>query len=253
MNYGLYLSANGIMANSYRQDVIANNLANSETIGFKRDLTCFRARLTEAQEARNRANTNPLLEPMGGGMLAHPGAVDVTQGDLETTGNNLDIAIFGDGFLAVTDGKGPTRLTRDGRLAVDRAGNLVLANDPNRKVLGPDMKPIVLDGRESASVSIGQHGEITQAGQRVATLGLFETDQTQFKKLGGNLIATDVKKLRPAKGQIQSENVERSNVDPTNELSQLMDAQRQLEANANMIRYQDQTLGRLVNDVGKMT
>ena len=59
--------------------------------------------------------------------------------------------------------------------------------------------------------------------------------------------------LKPAAGTMRSEFIERANVDPMTEMAQLMDAQRQLEANANMIRYQDQTLGRLVNDVGKIT
>src|SRR3954454_7131920 len=88
MIYGLYLSATGVMANAHRQDVIANNLANSETVGFKRDVTSFQERLTEAQA--QRGPTNPLLENIGGGLLVHPTAIDFTQGELETTGNNLD-------------------------------------------------------------------------------------------------------------------------------------------------------------------
>jgi flagellar basal-body rod protein FlgG len=59
--------------------------------------------------------------------------------------------------------------------------------------------------------------------------------------------------LKPATGVIHSKFLERGNVEPASELVQLMDAQRQLEANANMIRYQDQTLSRLVNDVGKIS
>ena len=252
MNYGLYLSATGVMANAHRQDVIANNLANSETVGFKRDVTSFQERLTEAQA--QRGPTNALLENIGGGLLVHPTAIDFTQGELETTGNNLDIAVFGQGYFAVRNGNA-THLTRDGRFSIDRDGLLTLENDSSQHVLDGQMRPIQLDGRLRGAINVGQYGEITQAGQSAGQIGLFEpANATQLTKRGGGLITGfDEKSLRPATGQMRSEFVERSNVDPTTELAQLMDAQRQLEANANMIRYQDATLGRLVNDVGKMT
>jgi flagellar basal body rod protein FlgG len=122
-------------------------------------------------------------------------------------------------------------------------------------VLDNNLQPVQLDGRFRGAVTVGQHGEITQNGQPIGQIGLFDTDEPKnLIKRGGNLLSgADPKKLRPARGEMRSEFTERSNVDPTIELAQLMDAQRQLEANANMIRYQDATLGRLVNDVGKMT
>ena len=70
MIYGLYLSASGVLANSYRQDVIANNIANSETVGFKKDLTMLQQRPTAAQETGHWSQTDSLLEPLGGGLLA---------------------------------------------------------------------------------------------------------------------------------------------------------------------------------------
>src|ERR1043165_5413396 len=122
MNYGLYLSATGVLTNSHRQDVIANNLANSETVGFKRNLALFQQRRTEADSqgaAGLSDQTDPLLEKIGGGLLLSPTYVDHSQGTLEQTGQNLDVAIHGDGFFAVQDGK-QTRLTRDGRFLVDQ-------------------------------------------------------------------------------------------------------------------------------------
>src|ERR1700733_13419075 len=104
MLYGLYLSATGVMTNSYRQDVIANNLANSETIGFKKDLTMFKQRLTAAQENPNDQDaTDKQSESLGGGTLAMPTLVDLTPGDMASTGGNLDAAIDGSGFFAVDD------------------------------------------------------------------------------------------------------------------------------------------------------
>jgi len=89
----------------------------------------------------------------------------------------------------------------------------------------------------------------------VARVGVFDVpDRSQLKQQGGSMLSyPDTNQLRTASGRLHSEVVERSNVDPTTELTELMDAQRQLEANANMIRYQDSTLQRLVNDVGKIS
>jgi flagellar basal body rod protein FlgG len=259
VNYGLYLSATGVLANSHRQDVIANNIANAETHGFKRDVTTFQQRLTEAQMmAGGHGRTNPLLENIGGGFLVSPTGVDHTQGELETTSNNLDAAIMGNGYFAVQDGK-ETRLTRNGAFSIDRTGYLVMADNPNLKVLDRDQKPIQLDGRYRSTISLGAFGEITQNGQAAGQIGMFDVaDPSKLAKRGGNLLAnTDDtaagKQLLRAKATLRSEFLERSNVDPAIELTQLMDAQRQLEANANMIRYQDATLGRLVNDVGKIS
>src|SRR5947209_3887766 len=83
MIYGLYLSATGVMTNSYRQDVIANNIANAETVGFKKDIALFQQRRTEAQERGLGPTSNALLEKLGGGVFASPMLVDSSQGELE--------------------------------------------------------------------------------------------------------------------------------------------------------------------------
>ncbi len=253
MIYGLYLSAAGVMANSYRQDSLANNLANAETVGYKRDLALFQERLTAAQEMRPRAGwSDPMLDNIGGGLFASPTAVDTNPGELEPTGNKLDVAIDGIGYFGVND-KGDMRLTRDGRFSVDRTGALVLANGSGQPVLDVKQRPIVLDPR--ADTEIAEDGVITQNGQPVARIGLFEVpDSTKLSKQGGNLLAyPDMNDLRGGVGFMRSGFVERANVEPSTELAALMDSQRQLEANANMIRYQDQMLSKLVNEVGKIS
>ena len=266
MIYGLYLSASGVLTNSYRQDVIANNIANAETVGFKRDLALFQERLTEAQDRRFRgggmgttgssggARTNELLEALGGGVFAAPTAIDTKSGELEPTGNNLDLAIEGnEGYFMVQDHEGAARLTRAGSFMVDDNGNLILSHSGD-KVLDANRKPIVLDGALQAQTELTKDGQITQAGQPMARVGLFDVkDVSQLTKRGQMLLDhPDVATLPASTAQLRSGAVERANVDPTTELSLLMDAQRQLEANANMIRYQDQTLGKLVNEVGKI-
>jgi flagellar basal-body rod protein FlgF len=253
MNYGLYLSATGVLTNSYRQDVIANNLANAETVGFKRNMALFRERLTEAEALRRPDLSHPLLDRIGGGHLLSPTATDASQGELEPTGANLDVAIHGPGFFAVGQG-GEMRLTRDGRFMIDSQGYLTLANSAGSRVLDRNRRPITLDGVMAHQLSISERGEITQDGQLIAQIGTFDVpDPAQLKKHGGTLMSyPEPAQVRPTVATLRSEFVERANVDPATEMAQLMEAQRQLEANANMIRYQDQTLGRLVNEVGKI-
>jgi flagellar basal body rod protein FlgG len=248
MLYGFYLSATGIMANSHRQDVIANNLANSETMGFKRDLAHFMERRPESQ-VRPGSHSSPLLDKIGGGLLVSPSSIDTRAGELETTDAPLDAAIIGKGYFSA-ESDGNRYYTRDGRMMVDRSGNLIMAST-GAKLLETNGKPIVLD--PAMATTLSNDGSVCQNNQPVAKLGIAEiTDSTQIVKIGGNLIKAMPGVVLPIEGEIRSGMLERSNVDPTMELTALMETQRQLEANANMIRYQDQSLGRLVNEVGKI-
>lgn len=252
MIYGLYLSASGVMANSHRQDVIANNLANAETVGFKRDLPLFQARLTEAQAARGlRGRTNLDMENLGGGLLVSPTHIDHNSGDLEPTGRSLDVGIEGRGYLGVREGN-QTYLTRDGRLAVNAEGYLVTAGVNPRRVLDHQRNPVRL--QPNLPVRIDETGQIHQDGAPVARLGLFDVaDTRQLIKAGESMLRPpDANALRPGTGTIRGGFVERANVETSIELTLLLETQRQLEANANMIRYQDQMLSRLVNEVGKI-
>jgi flagellar basal body rod protein FlgG len=255
MIYGLYLSASGVITSSHKQDVIANNLANAETNGFRRDVPLFQERLTEAQADRSRfMQTNPLLEAIGGGIFASPTRIDTSAGEFEPTGGNLDVAIEGNGYFLVDD-NGTQRLTRNGGFRIE-GEHLVLGDGSGRRVLDPQHRPIVLNGTLAHLTTISEDGQITQDGESVARIGVFDApDPARLTKRGGAMFDyPEIQNLLPAGGaQLRSEFIERANVDPTTELASLMEAQRELEANANMIRYQDQTLSKLVNEVGKIS
>ena len=254
MIYGLYLSATGVLASSHRQDVIANNLANSETVGFKRHLTAFQERPVESTAQGRPDLSNAMLDDLGGGFLVSPTQIDLSEGELENTGNNLDAAIFGKGFFAVDD-HGKTMLTRAGQFLVNQQGQLVLANGEGQHVLDGDGKPIELNGLMPSRLQIENDGRITHEGKTVAQIGMFDVpDPSQLTKQGGNLFGyPDVtKSWQPAQAELRGGFTERANVDPAIELTQLMETQRQLEANANMIRYQDSSLSKAVNEVGKI-
>ena len=253
MIYGLYLSASGVQTNSYRQDIIANNLANSETTGFKRDLAFFKERRTALAERHLAGDySDPTLEKIGGGILALPTTVDTHQGDLVHTGNPLDVAIEGEGFFAVKNGTA-RHLTRNGQFMVNRDGELILSGDQQQRVL--DTQGNVIHLQPGSQVAVAQDGLLTQNGKAVAQLALFDVaDKARFTKQGGTLIDYPAQsQLKPATGLMHGEFTEQSNVDPTSELADLMDTQRQLEANANMIKYQDTTMQELVETVGKVS
>jgi flagellar basal-body rod protein FlgF len=251
MIYGLYLSASGIAANSYRQDVIANNLANVETAGFKRDMPSFKQRLTEAQEGRRMGSwSDPRLEGMGGGLLAMPNRIDFSDGALQQTGSPLDVAIQGDGFFAVKQND-QTYLTRDGRFSVNNQGQLVMSS--GQRVLDANGQPISL--ASTSPVTIDGDGQITQEGQSVGKLGVFTVgDKGTLTKVGSNLLSPqNVNDLQRMDTKVRSEFREQSNVEPATEMAELLEVQRQIEANANMIQAQDATLKLAVGSVGKIS
>jgi flagellar basal-body rod protein FlgF len=254
MLYGLYLSAAGVMTNSFRQDVIANNLANSETVGFKRDLTRFRQRVTAAQEMPGMMNqTNPTMEGIGGGTLAEPTTLDTSPGPMEGTGNKTDAAIDGPGYFTV-DNHGKTQLTRNGQFTIAADGSLITTNGKNLHVLDDQGIPITLSKEFAGNTEIGRDGMISQNNLPVARLGVVDVlDPDKLKNEGATLFSyPDASAITPSDSIIVGESLEDANVDPSTELTALMETQRQLEANANMIHYQDQTLDKLVNTVGKI-
>lgn len=252
MIYGMYLSASGMLANLHRQDVVANNLANSQTVGFKRHLAVFQQRMTEADARGDHSHTNPAMEPLGGGLLLSPTAIDFSQGELERVDNPLHAALVGDGFFALRAPDGAQYFTRDGRFGVNREGQLALETQPDHLVLDINRNPI--------SVQAGVHvideaGHLLSNGRQVGQVGIFDVpDRRQLTSAGGNRFTTpDAAAWQGAPARVVSGFVEMSNAEPARELSTLIDSQRQLEIHANMIRLQDQTLGRLVNDVAKIS
>ena len=93
MNYGLHLSASGVLTSLHRQDVHANNLANASTVGFKRDLANVTQRDPESIEGPHPEHRHPILDMIGGGFFSGPQHISFAPGALERTNNPLDIAL----------------------------------------------------------------------------------------------------------------------------------------------------------------
>lgn len=266
MNYGLYLAASGVLTNSYRQDVFANNLANVETVGFKPDVPHLRQRDPAAIETHAGADLGrALLDRLGGGVLAAPIRTNFAQGPLRTTGNPLDVALdASDTFLAVEAPRDASaagaaaqspaiRLTRDGRLSRDAQGYLITASG-GRRVLDSGDKPILLPGNGPASID--PQGRVIQDNQIVGQIQITGvTDTGLLRKAGQNLFTWDGKQdVRKAVGNpaVRPGFVEGSGVDPIRALMDVVSATQSISGAANLMRYHDQLMDRAVNTLSRV-
>ena len=249
MNYGLYSAATALRVNEYRQDVIANNLANVDTVSFKRDLTVVRSRQTAGAEKGLPASmVLPQLDTMNGPV---PGATqtDFSQGKLLQTGNDLDLGLQGDGFFAVqVDGQ--TRYTRDGRLMRDSEGYLTTAADGYR-VLDDRGTPIRLP---AGAVGVDSSGTV-RCADVTAKLRLVDfADTTALRKAGKNLYAAPAAlEEQPSQALVRQRYVEASGVEPMSELVDMISVQRAYDLSAKMIQFSDGMLSHAVNDIARVS
>ncbi len=258
MNYGIQLSASGVLTAMYRQDVAANNLANMSTAGFKPDIAATRQRPVVRQEDGVwNLPSNALLERLGGGTLLAPNRVDFSQASLERTGNSLDVAIQGSGFLVVRDEADQSgdrlRLTRDGRLTRDRNSRLVSAST-GQPVLDLQNRPITIpDGPE---VVIQENGVIRQGNLTLGQIALVDVpNRERLTKLGNSLFnapADAINSRAPATGVLKQYHVESSGVDEFRALLAVSSAAREVETNIGMIQSQDRMIERAISSLGRV-
>ncbi len=248
MLYGLYISAAGALAESARNDVIANNIANVNTPGFKDDLAVFRARSAEAVEGDLAAYATP-LDAAGGGVLVNRTWTRHVQGAVETTSQPFDLAIVGDGFFQVSDGQS-SYLTRAGAFRRDDGGRLVSA-DGATFLADASGRPVIVP--PSDDVSISHDGLITADGAPVGRIDLVTVpDKAALRKAGASLYLNAGPAAVPVPGRIQQGALEGSTVSPAWEMSQMISASRAYEANMQLIRMQDQALGDLIS-IGRVS
>ncbi len=244
MIYGLYNSAAGMATNEYRQAVLANNLANADTVGFKRDIPVFAERAPARLAGDRSGPSAPDLAGLSGGLWLGRTCTDFGEASKVKTDNPLDVALDGPGFLSVA-ADGQRRLTRDGRMRLDTQGRLVAVSD-GAPVLGRGGMPLQLNPF-GGPPSIDQDGRIQQDGQILGELDLADvTNYAALQKVGEGRYATPDENLRPSPANVYSGYTESSGVKPVSELVSMIDASRAYQLNAQMISVQDQTLGRLI-------
>jgi flagellar basal-body rod protein FlgF/flagellar basal-body rod protein FlgG len=250
MPYGTYISAEGAQVQSLRMDVIANNLANVDTVGFKRELAIFQARLAEETARGGDYVGSGSVNDVGGGVEPAETRTDFSPGPLQETGNPTDLAIRGDAYFVVDRG-GREHLTRAGNFAFQPDGTLV-TQDGAYPVVGATGDPIQINPADT-SWYVTPEGGIVQQGE-IRYLALAQPDsRNDLLKIGENLFLPlkAPQAIEPGqRGQIVASGyLERSGVEPTTEMMQLIETARAFEANASLIRTQDQMLGTLIGRV----
>jgi len=245
MPLGLYVSAEGANAQARRLEVIANNLANVDTVGFKQDLAVFQARYSEAiQEGLIPPDTGR-IEDQGGGIATRATATNFAPGPLKRTDRPLDMAINGEGFFAVLK-DGQQHLTRAGNFMLNAQGELV--TQQGYSVLGANGNPIVISP-DNGPWEFVSDGTIRQPGAVQALALVKPTSLDQLVKVGENLFLPlgDVQPLEPGRRNVVNEYIEGSGVEPATEMVDMIATTRMFEANTKLMQFQDEMLSGLVN------
>ena len=255
MSYGLWLSAGGMQVNEYRQSLAANNMANVETAGFKRDLAVIHERDVESvADPLQTPFSDRMLDTLTGGVWVRPTYTSFEQGRLDNTGRNLDTALHGNGFFAVTDGDNEL-YTRDGRFVINPTGELVMvAGEGKYQVLNANGQPIEVADPTAGPIQIDRDGSLFQNGAEIAALRVVDfADYQNLTKTGDNLIANvgDDEPV-PANATVMGGFVEASTVDPISAMTNMIEVSRAYGLNAQMVSLQDETIGQAVSRVGRI-
>lgn len=227
---GLYAAASGMMTQLARQEVLADNLANAGTAGFRRVQTAigqFQQDLAAAAGATGTA---------AGGVGLQGAGLDTSAGVLVRSDNPLDLALSGNAFFTIQTPRG-VAYTRDGRFRLDADRRLVTGRGD--AVLGQS-GPLTLP---AGTVAVTASGQVSVDGKPVDTLRLAEPAQPQ--PLGDGLYSSAA--TRPATAFTVSQGmVEQSNVNAIQEMGRMMNGNRLYEANATALGSQDSSLGALM-------
>lgn len=250
----LSTAATGMEAQELQMDLIANNLANVNTAGFKKVRGEFQDLLYETIKAPGGTTTTGTQVPTGlqVGQGVHPVATlrQFTVGDLKQTGNSLDLAIEGSGFFQVQLPNGQLGYTRDGSFKVDSEGRLVTASgfllEPSI-TLPVDTKSVTIAPDGSVSIVRADNPAAVQAGQ-LSTVVF--TNPAGLEAQGHNLFAETTASGQPqvvvpgtsGSGRLSQGFIEMSNVKVVEEMIDLISAQRAYETNSKVIQAADEML-----------
>src|SRR5579862_1496598 len=254
MEPALWAAKTGLDAQQTQMTVTANNLANVNTTGFKKSRAVFDdllyQNLSQVGAATSQNTQAPTGLNVGTGVRVVATEKNYTQGNVNTTGNSLDLAIQGRGFFQVLQPNGQIAYTRDGSFQVNAQGQLVTAS-------GYQVQPAVTIPTGAQSVTIGADGTIsvTLAGQAtpqtVGTLQLADfINPAGLQDLGGNLAVESASSGSPVTanaglngmGTILQGSVESSNVNVVEELVNMIETQQAYEMNSRAVQTTDQML-----------
>lgn len=230
------IAANGLLRQEQRFNLIANNLSNIQTAGFKKDVPVFSKVLAQS------------AEQLGSGV--NQSSVTIfQQGDLQRTGNDLNLAIEGEGFFKVQTPWG-VRYTRNGNFALNQAGVLVDGN--GFSVLG-GREEISL--REGKTILVQPNGTVQVDGREVDRISVVTFADPQTMQKEGHTYfraAEGQEEIEAASSRVVQGSLESANVNGIEEMIRLIDAQRSFEACQKVIQAQDELNGKAVNELGRV-
>jgi flagellar basal-body rod protein FlgG len=249
----LAIAATGMDAQQTNLEVIANNIANINTTGYKRSRAEFTDLLYQTDRVGgtpNAANSAIIPEGVNIGLGVKTAAVRNLhlQGELAQTGNNLDVALVGRGWFQVESPDGNTLYTRDGAFNTNAQGELVTIDGyrvvPNITIPA-DASQVTINRSGQVFARIGADTEQSELGQ--LTIANF-VNEAGLQELGGNLFQETAASGSPVVatpddpgyGHIQQGFLEGSNVDPVREITELISAQRAYEMNSKVITTADE-------------
>jgi flagellar basal-body rod protein FlgF len=238
MQSGLYVALSSQVALERRLTTIADNIANASTVGFRHTEVKFEELLGGARKASTSfvSDGEAFLSRLPGG--------------LDQTGNALDFAIKGEAWFGVETPAGPV-LTRDGRFEVTPEGGLVTTQ--GYPVLDPGGAPIQVNPAGGA-IAVGRDGTLTQNGAQAGAIGLFAYEAaSEFQRFGNSGIMTGglpEPLVDQSDAQIVQGFVERSNVNPVQELSHLIMVQRMFDNVSALMRDSESSLSDAIKALG---
>ena len=253
----LWIARTGLDAQQTQLDVIANNLANVSTNGYKRSRAVFEDLLY--QNLRQPGAQSSQQTQIPSGLQLGTGARPVstahifTQGNLQKTDNSLDLAVQGNGFFQVLLPDGTTGYTRDGSFQRDNQGQIVTAD-------GYPLQPSITIPANATTITVGTDGtvSITQAGTNGTTqIGTIQlatfVNNGGLQSIGQNLFLETAASGTPTPntpgtngaGVVNQNYVETSNVNVAEELVTMIQTQRAYELNSKVVSTSDAMLGRL--------
>jgi len=236
---GMRISASGMLPRLKKQDIIANNIANAGTSGFKKD-NMFVREMTRA-EKKLAPKKSDWQTPIGDQEY-----IDYRPGIFDRTGNPLDLAIEGDGFFTLESENGSTLLTRSGTFMVDSEGFI---SYPGGYKLTSEGGPIQVG---NGTVNVSENGDVEVDGLNVGKIvpGTV-TDIDKLQKVGRSMftVGEGTELLASRRPTIQQGYLETSNVDIVSEMVEMIMSYRAYEANAKAIQSQDSSLDHLFNKV----
>ena len=252
---GLYTAATGMNVQAKRLEVISNDLANTTTTGYKKDVAVVASfqdvLMSRLNDTQNGTPNNGTIGKITYGAKIDEIYTDFTQGSIVSTGEMVDVAIQGNGFFVVQTPNGEA-YTRDGNFSINQYGELVTKE--GYPVMG--LEGAITLGEEFLStggqVLINSQGEITLDEGYIDTLEVvsFE-DNKSLTKMNDNLYSGTGARL-PFEGSLVQGYLETANVNPVTAMVDMITVSRAYETNQKMIQVQDSLLGKAVNELGRV-